>query len=250
MENRGHRMKHLHHSRPLQHLTRLLLPLLLVSTAAVSHAGDSVPHYVQVNGTAEIAAQPDYLRLHLTMTDTRDSLAKTRDSINKGMNQLLQICKDMGIADQDIDASRISNYPQYEWTDKGRQYRGERIDRPVTITLRDMSHYGDLVHQLLQNERVQLNNTELAFNNPEALQNQALKLALESARNKARLMASTLDAQLGKVMFINESGSSAPQPMYEMRAMASRMEKVADPAPMMVQEQTVSASVEVRFELE
>lgn len=242
-------MKHLHHSRPLQQLNRLLLPLLL-TFSALSHAGDAVPYYVQVTGTAEVAAQPDYLRLHLTMTDTRDSLAKTRDSISKGMKQLLQVCKDMKIADKDIDASRISNYPQYEWTDNGRQYRGERIDRPVTITLRDISRYGDLVHQLLQNERIQLDNTELAFNDPEALQNQALKQALEAARNKARLMANTLDAGLGRVMFINESGSSAPQPMYEMRAMSSRMEKAADPAPMMVQEQTVSASVEVRFELE
>lgn len=223
-----------------------LLSLLMLAPLAM--AGE--PGYVQVQAAGEIQANPDFLRLRLQVSDTRSSLGDAKSSVDKAMNQLLKTCQQLGIADKDIDAATIRSYPQYEWSSKGsRQYRGEQVVRPVTVTLRQMDKYSDLVHRLMQNDLVQIDNTEMDFNDRDALQQQALRKALLAARSKATLMAETLDRHLGQVQFITESGSSMPQPMYQMRAMAAEA-KMASPAPMMVQEQTISASVEVRFELE
>lgn len=230
-------------------LASLLLPALLVINQPAS--AESQPRYVQVSGNAEVKAKADYLRLYLTITATRKTQQDSRGVVDTAVNRLLAVCDDLGIDRKDIDASQIRNYPQYEWTDKGRRYLGERIDRPLVITLRNTERHTDLVQEVLHIEEASLDNTESGFDDPSALRDKALEQALVAARDKASLMARTLDARLGKVVFINESGSAMPSPVYEMRAMAAPMAKMdAAPAPMLVPEQAISASVEVRFELE
>lgn len=225
----------------------LLIPALLLTSPVNAEAQ---PRYIQVSGSADVKANPDYVRLYLTVSATRNDLDKSRSEVDQSVNQILAICKDLGIEQKDIDGSQIRNYPQYEWTEKGRRFLGEYIERPLVITLRSPNRHSDLVQQLLHISNTTLDRSEAGFNDPSALRNDALEQALTAARDKASLMAKTLDARLGKVLFINESGSANVMPMYEMRAMAVMAKSDAEPAPMLVPEQSVSASVEVRFELE
>ncbi|MDO6749144.1 SIMPL domain-containing protein, partial [Gilvimarinus sp. 1_MG-2023] len=108
----------------------------------------------------------------------------------------------------------ISNYPQYQWIDKSRTYTGEQVTRRIEITLRDLGNYGDLVHQLMQNPLVHISQSQFRFDNRDALENQALQNALLKAKDKAHLMATTLNSELGDVLAISESGSRINQPVY------------------------------------
>ncbi|MCD8523346.1 MAG: SIMPL domain-containing protein [Saccharospirillaceae bacterium] len=207
--------------------------------------------YIDVTGQGEVEAYPDYLQLHLTISDTQPTAKAAKAKVDTAMNNVLAISKKLGIREDDIDAAQISNQAIFEYDYSAgrnqREYKGEQVSRNVSLTLRDMEQYGVLVHELLQNSLVKLHNTELRFNDRAALEQQAMTLALTNARNKASNMAKALDNQLGKVLRIEEQGGGG-QPMFEMRAMSMAKADSA-PAPMLIQKQSISASAGVRFEL-
>jgi uncharacterized protein YggE len=227
--------------------TALLLCLPLITLLALpSQAAEEA--YVQVSASADVQATPDYLLLNLNISDTRPTLADAKRQVDDSFHQLMEVTRKLNIAEDLVRAEQISNYPQYQWHEKGRTYVGEQVTRQIAITLRQLDNYGELVHQLMQNPLVQISQSQFRFDDRDGLENQALKAALLKARDKAKLMASTLGSRLGNVLAISESGSSSPQPMYAMREMAADTRSKS--APMLVQQQTISASVDVRFELE
>ncbi len=209
---------------------------------------DDDHRFIQVSGSGSIRAMPDYLQLNLSIEATAKDLKAAKETVDNAMKSLLQITTSLNIAETDIDAAQISNHPQYEWRNNNREYRGEQVNRSVAITLRNKESYTDLSHQLLNISAVRIHGSQLKFNDRQALQNQAFANAVEVARKKAAIMAKASDNALGNVLSIQEQGAHAPQPVYAM----ARMEKMSmdsEPAPMLIQEQTIDAAVVIRYEL-
>lgn len=223
--------------------------LMLIASPLVAADSHPAPAYVQVSASGEVKAKPDHMVLNLSIQATERTLAKAKADVDKGFNHAMKVAKSLDIPERDIDAARIHNYPQYRWHDGTRSYQGEQVSRDMHITLRDMEQYGELVHKLMKDNRIQVNNTEFRFSHRSKLEHQALRQALLAARQKATLMADTMDMQLGKVLVMTEGHSQMPQPMYRMEAMAMADAPRAKAAPMLVQEQTISSRVEVRFRL-
>lgn len=230
---------------------RAVARLLLTSAALLTALLTALPAtaedaYIDVSGYGEVKAWPDYVELVMNISATDKSADKAKSMVDGSMNQALALLKKYRVASTDIDAARISRQPQWEWNKAGREYRGELISRNLTVRLRDLDRYGDLSNELVRISNLSLNNNRLGFNDTEALQRQATVNALHDARDKASFMTEALNTRLGRVLQISDQ-NGGHTPVFEMRAMATA--KAADPAPMMIQEQTVSASVQVRFGL-
>jgi len=223
----------------------LILSLALIYSA-LSLADNQ--RFIQVSGHGEIQAMPDYLQVNLSIQALGKDLKSAKKSADKAMKQLLAISDSLSINRDDIDAAHISNHPQYEWSNNTREYRGEQVNRNVSITLRDKEQYADLAHQLLSISTLRIHGSQLKFNDRQALQNQAFVAAIKAAREKASLMAQASDNRLGDVLTIQEQGSHAPQPMMAMARMEMKSMD-AEPAPMLIQQQTIEANVTVRYEL-
>ena len=224
--------------------------ILLGSPLSVAEeATTGLPSYVQVAASGEVKAKPDHMVLNVSIQATERTLVKAKAEVDKGFSQAMKAASSLGIPEKDIEAARIHNYPQYRWHDGSRTYQGEQVTRDMHITLRNMDQYGELVHKLMKDNRIQVNNTEFRFSNRTKLEHQALKQALLAAKQKATLMANTMDMQLGRVLVMTEGHSQIPTPMYRMEAMAMAAAPKEKAAPMLVQEQTISSRVEVRFRL-
>ncbi|MDK2779153.1 MAG: SIMPL domain-containing protein [Pseudomonadota bacterium] len=230
-------------------LFRISIPAMLLLTAAawspLASAGDD---YIEVQGNGEVRAMPDYISLSILVSATAADARTAKQQVDDSMKQLLAMAADHGIDAQDIDAARITNQPLWEWSKDGRQYRGEQVSRNVVLTLRQLDDYTRLSHELMGISHLSLNTSALRFNDRAALEQQARTLALHDARDKARSMAAALDTRIGDVVRITEQGGSHT-PLMEMRAL-SVAKSAASPAPMLIQEQSVTASVQVRFELD
>lgn len=204
--------------------------------------------YVEVSGNGEISAWPDFVTLTMTISATANDAASAKQQVDAQVNQLLAVASNYAISEEDIDASRIHRQPVWEWKREGREYRGEQVSRPVTLTLRDTNQYGALSHDVIAIKGLSLNGQTLGFADRKALEQQAMTLALLDARDKAKHMATTLGTGIEEVLsIIEQSGSSSP--MMEGRVMAA-MAKSSEPAPMLIQEQKIRTSVLVRFELD
>jgi uncharacterized protein YggE len=206
--------------------------------------------FIDISGYGKIEVMPDYLQLYISLSDSKKTLTEARDSVESVFQQVLKVRSDLNISKDDIDAAHISNQPIYEWQrdSSTRKYIGEQVTRRVVITLRNLDNYGRLVHRLMEDGRIHIQNTSLGFNDLPSLQRQATKLALLNARDKASFMAATLDNRLGAVQFIQEQGGYNPQPVMMMAQMRSaKMEDSSTGSEMLIQKQEIEQSVQVRF---
>ena len=235
--------------RFIQALIAIPAATVVLLGAPLASAAEVLP-YVQVSAQGEVKAKPDHMVLNLSINATEKTLSRAKSKVDKGFRHAMRVAASLNIPESDIDAARINNYPQYRWHDGTRSYQGEQVSRDMHITLHNMEQYGELVNKLMKENLIQVNNTEFRFSDRTKLEHQALQQALLAARQKATLMAETMEMTLGTVLVMTEGHSQMPQPMYHrMEAMAMADSPRAKSAPMLVQEQTINSRVEVRFQL-
>lgn len=222
--------------------------LMLLSLSAIASSDDT--RYIQVRGQATVEAMPDYLDVNLTIETTQPTLKKAKKIVDQAVKDLLQVSEKLNIKEKDIDAAHIRNQPYYEWKNSGREYKGEQVSRNITITLRNKDDYATLVHKMMDIKSVRIHGSEMKFDDRQSWANKALTNAIHVARNKAKLMALASGNNLGKVLSLQEEGAHTEQPMMYSMARMAKTEMDSAPAPMLIQKQTINASVVMRFQLE
>lgn len=225
-------------------LAALMAAFLLHSNAALAD------RYVHVSSEGEIKAWPDFVRVDLTIQAEDKNASAAKNRVDVAANKVFDIATNAGIEKSDIIAARISNNPVYDWNNNKRVLRGEQVSRTVQLTLRDIDQYTQLTHQLVQVADVQITHSQTGFNDASDLVMQATDLALKQAQEKAERMAKTLGHRLGKVISIEEQGANVATPaMMQVRMMSAEADSMPKAAPMIIQQQRISSSVSVRFEL-
>lgn len=225
-------------------LAALFAVFVLHSTPALAD------RYVHVSSSGELKAWPDFVRIDLTIEAEAKTAADAKKRVDGAANKVLDIAAELGIEKTDIIAARISNNPVYDWSNNKRVIRGEQVSRSVQLTLRNIEQYTQLTHQLVQVADVQINHSQTGFNDASDLVMQATDLALKQAQEKAERMAKTLGHRLGKVISIEEQGANVATPaLMQVRMMSAEADSMPKAAPMVIQQQTISSNVSVRFEL-
>ena len=87
------------------------------------------------------------------------------------------------------------------------------------------------------------------MNDPQPLQDEARKSAVADALRRAKLLAEAAETKLGAVASITEGGNSAPLPM-RVRGMQMEAKMASAPVPVAQGEMTISADVNVVWELD
>ena len=203
-----------------------LLPalLLLVSPALFADGLPGSP-WIQVSGHGEEHVAPDILRVSLTLEKTSMDAVTARADVEARAAKVLALARKLGLADKDIRAPAVTVEPQYEWRSApggdGKQVLvGQRVQRSMTLTLRDVSRYGTLVDGLFADGVTRLDGVEPDSSERDALQQQALAAAVQDAHAKAVALAQGAGVSLGPVYSVSEqAGSRGPRPLM-MAAMS------------------------------
>src|SRR4029077_1320055 len=123
---------------------------------------------------------------------------------------------------------------------------GYQVTNSVRITVRDVGKLGQILDKVVTLGATDVNSIEFGVGEPEALKDEARKLAMRNAIANAKLYAEAAGARLGKVLTISE----------DQGVIAARY---ASPAPMAMETKsvpieagttTVETRVTVTFELE
>ena len=204
-----------------------------------AHAADKL---VTVTGEATVAVAPDTAMIRIGVT-SQDKTAREAGEVNaKQMTAVLAAIKDAGIADRDIQTSRLSLQPQYDANKSGTaRLTGFQATNQVTVRIRDIDKLPTVLDRAIGAGANEMSGIEFVVSEQSKLLDQARDDAITDARRKAELYAKAAGAKLGRVVSITEEGSSPPpRPMQAMRAGA---------VPVAPGEQTLRAVVTVSYEL-
>ena len=229
-----------------------LLGSIPFGSAAAAELAD--PRLATVSGQGEIRAEPDQARLTLGVEAREPTLEAARTQVNRSVEGLLKLTRELGIPDRLVNSTRLNVQPEYAWLEKTRTRKlvAYVVSRTVAVDLRELDKLGLLLERGLALGANQVGEPVLDHSRRVELQREALALATKDAVRNAEAMAGALGASVGPVRSLNAAQESpAPMPAF---AMAMRTMAVADAnagAPQTYQpgELVFRASVSASFDL-
>jgi len=222
----------------------LALFIIAFPVRAESNNTQAIRH-IEVSGHGMVNETPDIALLTLTFSQ-RDKLARrAKTTVDSQVNDLLTLTKRLNIKNKDIQAARLSIYPEYDHKNN-RQLIGYRVSRDVQVKLRDLLSYPELLEGAVDIGATHTGQLQLDFSNRKALENKALQAAFHDAKQQAELLAQASGDKLGKTLWIHTSAGHRPAPQMRMAMISDMKAEASYPTG----EMALSRQVQVRFALQ
>jgi len=213
--------------------------LPLKTPAALAH-DEPQKRTISLVATGAVKATPDKVDISTGVTSEAKSAREALDQNTEAMAKVVEALKVDGIEPKDIQTTNLSVSPVYEQRKEGTApfIVGYRVTDAVRITVRDTKKLGAILDKVVTLGANQIDSIEFGVEEPEALKDEARKLALKNVTDNAKLYAEAAGVGLGQILSISEEESSY-QPRFAPAA--TRMEMAKD-----VPIEAGTASVEVR----
>jgi uncharacterized protein YggE len=212
----------------------------LIVVPASARAMDKL---VTVTGQASVRAAPDTALIRIGVTSQGKTAHEASDANAKHMTAVMNAIKAGGIAERDIQTSRLSLQPLYDSKGGTTRLLGFRVTNQLTVTIHDIGRLPALLDRAIAAGANEMSGIEFIVSAQSKLLDQARGEAIADAHRKAALYAKAAGAKLGHVVAIAEEG--APTPPRHFAAMRAG----AGAVPVAPGEQTLHATVTVSYEL-
>ena len=204
-------------------------PLVLCLALLVPVVGfGETPPGIHVGGRGTIEVEPDmgYVRLHIRREGTSaDALKREVDEV---VAEVLALTDRLDIERRDVTATALSINPRYRRRDNESVVEGLIATRTVSVTLRNLDRFGDLLKESLAAGVNNLDPIQVDSSQRSTLEDDALDLAMEDAKREAGRVAAGFSVTLGPVTDVQVGGHSA-RPMVEAQGLAMRAADTAMP---------------------
>jgi hypothetical protein len=235
---------------------------------------------ITLTGHGEVQAVPDIADVSFTITKDAKTVKDAQAAVAVVEKSALDFLKQNSVADKDIQttdssfnptyetkhavcpivpltpptpfgsaASGVISTPTYYCGNDTQVITGYEAYESVTVKVRNTDTVGTIIQGLGTVGVSNLNGPNFTIDNPDALQAQAQKKAIDDAKTKAKALAGDLGVSLGSVTSFSASG--APYPiMYAKDAMAtSAMAPATAPAQIPKGQNTISSDVTITYEI-
>lgn len=152
------------------------------------------PRLISVNGEATISVKPDMVTISFGV-ETNGATAKEAQQANTTqMNNVIAALKAAGIRSEDIQTSNFSLYPVYSWEEQKtggskQVLTGYRCNNTVTARVKSVSTTGTIIDAAVNAGATNIGGITFGLQDAEPTKNEALAMAVASARSKAEVMA-------------------------------------------------------------
>ena len=226
---------------------------LSVAIALLGAAGLSAPanaadtRYITISATGSTNVVPDAVRITATVSvigkTSKEALAAA-STTSAAVRKALTANK---IASKDVATQSVSVFPEYTYPANGTPVlSGYRASQSFDITVRAATTAGAVVDAIVDagGDNLQVNSASpFVLDNDKATET-ARASAVARAKAKANSYAKLLGVKLGKVIYLDETSTPAPFPIYSAAAKAEDSATQID-----LGEQKVTVSVTVRWQI-
>ena len=193
----------------------LLALALLVMGAAVMNApaanaqessGAGLPRTITVVGEGKVKVEPDIARANIGVDVVRPTVKEASAANKEIIDGVLAALKEAGVAEEDIQTSGFSVYAE-RYGPNGPLPEDEvnyRVTNNVTVVVRDLSKVGDVLDAAIEAGANNIYGVEFALDDPNSVESEARKKAIEDAKAKAAELAGLNDVTLGQVVSVSE----------------------------------------------
>ena len=145
---------------------------------------------VTVTGEATVAVAPDAAVIRIGVTMQGKTAREASEANAKQMTAVLAAIKDAGIADRDVQTSRLSLQPQYDPNKSGTaRLLGFQVTNQVTVKMHDIDKLPAILDRAIGAGANEMSGIQFVVSEQSKLLDQARGEAIADAYRKASLYA-------------------------------------------------------------
>lgn len=193
---------------------------------------------IDVSGSGEAFAIPNVAVTTFSVEAKAATIAQAQATVNKNIGTALAFLKQSGIAEKDIQTANYNAYPEYSYPCDGRtvcpagtantpKLVGYNVTQSITVKIRNTENVGTIIDGLGNSGVTSISGPEYSVDEPDVVQAEARKKAIESAEAKAKVLAHDLGVRVVRITHFTENSGGYPSPMYakaEMSAVGGAMD--------------------------
>ena len=224
----------------------IIILLTLVATSMNAQENKIVPQ-ISVSGEGKVKVAPDQVVINLGVQNTGKDAAEVKKMNDETVDRVVKYIKKFGIPTSDFQTTNVSLYKSYDYEKKKHNFQASQS---ITITLKDIKKYDELMMGLVDTGINNINGVEFKSSKLEEHKVTARKQAVLDAKKKAEDFASALNQKVGKAILITDNSQPMYQPpmyrnvMMKAEAMDSSQETLA------IGEIEILTNINVTFMLE
>lgn len=207
---------------------------------------------IEVSSQESVKASPDMAQITYSVYTQEADAVSCQQKNQEQLDQVLAMLTSYGIDEKSIQTSNYGLSPIYDWN-TGKTVTGYEMDTTVTVSDVALDQVGTLLTESVAAGVNSVESVDYLCSNYDEKYQEALKLAVESARVKAQAMAEAGGCTLGDVVNITEYGGNQELRYNGYRSAAQEtMDMAAGAAAMAVMpgEVDVTASISVEFSIQ
>lgn len=222
--------------------------------SAIASDGSSESRKVTVDGTAEVSAVPDENLFYASYEEKNADQIAAKDAAVSKAEQVVAELENLGVESSQI-TNDIGTYEDYDYDCVGcNNPVGYVAYNNLQIKINDADLAEKVYNYLLTTDATgQVTpNSNFSTDKEKQLKVDARKLAVEDAKNQAQQLADELEADLGKVISVEEKQGFD---IYyggiydDVATQEARIDGPVEPAQLLTGERELNFTVEVVFEL-
>ena len=163
-------------------------------------------HYFTVEADAIVKVKPDKVVLDVGAISKGKNLAETKMKNADIIKKTIEYCKKQGIPEKDIQTDYLNIHPEYKNYDTYETHF--IVVQRLTVILEDISKYDAVLTELLNFGINQVNNISFQVNDLKKYRNEARKLAIAAAKERAEYLSTEVGVKLGDIVNMSDYASN------------------------------------------
>ena len=204
---------------------------------------------ISLSGSGSASAQADEASISLGVEVTDESAAEAIAENAAAMAAVIEAVKAQGVSEDDIVTTGYTVYPQYDWTEAGRVFRGYTVTNMVRVTVKNLDKVGDVIDAAGETGANRIDGVGFGLSDAmrEELKMNAYVAAMEDAEAKVEVIAETLGLTVTGVQSVTESSYVPVRSYVQMDYAEASYAGAKAPTPIMEGELTVTVSIHIVY---
>lgn len=204
---------------------------------------------VSVNGTGEVKVESDTATLSFSVITHSHDTSKAASVNAEKMNAVQKAIIATGCPKDAITTENYSIYQESSY-DNGKRILGDyRVSNDVIINLKDVTLVSKVIDAAVSNGANEVSSISFGISDTEKPTNEARRLAAVQAKQKAKILAESSGAKLGKLISINEEYEPDSPIVGRMMKAEAYNDMASAPTPVSSGNTSIRVTVSAVYEL-
>lgn len=176
----------------------------------------SAPNTISVSGKGEILTKADIANFTFNVIEESLNVSEAQERAALKMNKIIEFLAGNGVEDRDIKTINYNISPRYEYvkssekikapTRNNRVLVGYEVSQGVGVKIRNIDSIGSIVAGVGDFGASNVSGLNFSIDEEDNLKKEARELAIEDAREEAKVLAKGLGVKLVRIINFSESG--------------------------------------------